>query len=579
MQQDWPSDHSLRFSLCSLSDYPSKTHRKMASELKFNEKSSSNTSSSEVDLEKKRSLAEDFKGKGLNERRLEKEMGLVDDDGDGTTTRGLKQRHLSMIAWVCSLREMQQFAVRKGWLTLPLLTNFSPLSLLKSFVRIQKYINQKPVQLDSNRILLTQRPPSLCSNSLGGTIGTGLFVGLGSALSGAGPVSTLIGYMLMGAVVFFLMIALGEMSTLFPVNGGFVQFATRWIDPGCGFSCGWAYWFCYGITLPTEISASSLIIGYWDTNQVVPPAVWITILLILSIGVNIAGVRYFGEFEFWSVWRLHIIRRRGEWIWAGSVDFSLPSLSLLSDSRFALIKVWAIIVLIIVGIVLDLGGGPSGDRIGFRYWIDPGPMAQLFWTADPVTNQPMGGISGSLGRFLAFWQIFVNAAFSFAGTEIIGISLGEVENPRKSECCLCRRCVMRERDSSFSAKVTTRCRDASSRRADDQPFSPPSPLSTDVPKAIRRVFWRILLFYVLAIWVVGLIVPYNDPRLLTDTSDASASPFGESREEFKRKEVPLPDCPFSFSSVIAIDNAGIKVLPSIINGELNTGIWTSTSRT
>lgn len=55
-------------------------------------------------------------------------------------------------------------------------------------------------------------------------------------------------------------------------------------------------------------------------------------------------------------------------------------------------------------------------------------MAQLFWTADPVTNQPMGGISGSLGRFLAFWQIFVNAAFSFAGTEIIGISLGEVEN-------------------------------------------------------------------------------------------------------------------------------------------------------
>jgi len=70
----------------------------MASELKFNEKSSSNTSSSEVDLEKKRSLAEDFKGKGLNERRLEKEMGLVDDDGDGTTTRGLKQRHLSMIA-------------------------------------------------------------------------------------------------------------------------------------------------------------------------------------------------------------------------------------------------------------------------------------------------------------------------------------------------------------------------------------------------------------------------------------------------------------------------------------------------
>lgn len=66
----------------------------------------------------------------------------------------------------------------------------------------------------------------------------------------------------------------------------------------------------------------------------------------------------------------------------------------------------------------------------------------------------------------------------------------------------------------------------------------------NVPKAIRRVFWRILLFYVLSIFVVGLVVPYNDPRLLKGGSDASASPF-----------------------VIAIDNAKIKVLPSIINGK------------
>lgn len=79
-------------------------------------------------------------------------------------------------------------------------------------------------------------------------------------------------------------------------------------------------------------------------------------------------------------------------------------------------------------------------------------------------------------------RIFVNAAFSFAGTEIIGVALSEVQNPRKN-----------------------------------------------VPKAIARVFWRILLFYVLAIFVVGLIVPYNDPRLLTESSDASASPFGESK--------------------------------------------------
>ena len=60
-----------------------------------------------------------------------------------------------------------------------------------------------------------------------------------------------------------------------------------------------------------------------------------------------------------------------------------------------------IVGLIILGIVLDLGGGPSHDRIGFRYWKHPGPFNQL------------NGISGAEGRFLAFWATFINAAFSF----------------------------------------------------------------------------------------------------------------------------------------------------------------------
>ncbi len=73
-----------------------------------------------------------------------------------------------------------------------------------------------------------------------------------------------------------------------------------------------------------------------------------------------------------------------------------------------------------------------------------------------------------------------------------------------------------------------------------------------MPKAIKRVFWRILLFYVLAIFMVGLVVPYTDPRLLNGSSDASASPF-----------------------VLAISNSGIRVLPHIVNAVLLVTTWSA----
>ena len=66
--------------------------------------------------------------------------------------------------------------------------------------------------------------------------------------------------------------------------------------------------------------------------------------------------------------------------------------------------------MIVLGIILDLGGGPSHDRIGFRYWKNPGPFVQF------------SGISGSTGRFLGCWAVMTQAAFSFVGTEIVAVS-------------------------------------------------------------------------------------------------------------------------------------------------------------
>ncbi|TDL19138.1 amino acid permease [Rickenella mellea] len=283
--------------------------------------------------------------------------------------------------------------------------------------------------------------------AIGGTIGTGLFVGSGEALHNGGPVGLLLGYCIMGAVVYSMMVALGEMATLFPVSGSFTHYASRWLDPALGFAVGYNYWYSYAITLPTEITAAAIVISYWD--QTTTPAAWISIFLFVIIFINLCGVRYYGEAEFW----------------------------------FSLIKVTTIVGLIILGIILDLGGGPSHDRIGFRYWKNPGAFNQL------------NGIPGAKGRFLAFWATFINAAFSFLGTEIVALAAAEAENPRRN-----------------------------------------------VPKAIRRVFYRILLFYIGGVIVIGWLVAYNDPRLLGGTGTASSSPF-----------------------VIAIKNANIKALPSIVN--------------
>ena len=98
--------------------------------------------------------------------------------------------------------------------------------------------------------------------------------------------------------------------------------------------------------------------------------------------------------------------------------------------------------------------------------------------------------------FKGVCSVFVTAAFAFAGTELVGLAAAETANPRKS-----------------------------------------------LPTAIKQVFWRITLFYIVSLTIIGLLVPYDEPRLVGQSSaDAKASPF-----------------------VIAIENAGIKVLPSIMN--------------
>ncbi|KAK4073546.1 uncharacterized protein Triagg1_5372 [Trichoderma aggressivum f. europaeum] len=282
--------------------------------------------------------------------------------------------------------------------------------------------------------------------AIGGTIGTGLFVGIGGGLAQAGPLSLLLGYSITSVFIFSMMRCLGEMTTWIPLPGATPRFCSRFVDEALGFAVGWNQWYNCAITVCAEISAAAAVIQFW--NDTISPAVWISIIIVLIFIFNLIDVGVFGEVEF----------------------------------VFSCIKIVTLVGLLILSLVIDLGGGPTHDRLGFRYWNHPGAMVEYI-------------TSGDLGRFLGLFNAIVNAVFAFAGIEMIAVAAGETENPRKN-----------------------------------------------IPKAVNRLFWRILFFYVLGTLAIGVLVPYTDDRLLNGGAGVASSPW-----------------------VIGITRAGIKVLPHIIN--------------
>lgn len=266
--------------------------------------------------------------------------------------------------------------------------------------------------------------------ALGGTIGTGLFIGTGSALQDAGPAGALIGYVFMATIVYSLAQSIGEMATYIPITGSFTVFCSRFVSPALGASVGWMYWFSWAITFAIELSVVGQIIAFWTTK--VPNAGWIGIFFVIFTALNFFPVKVYGEIEFWA----------------------------------ASIKVIAVVGWIIYALCMVCGAGKTGP-VGFRYWHHPGPWGPGIL----VSNQ--GG-----GRFLGWLSALVNAAFTYQGTELVGITAGESANPRKT-----------------------------------------------VPRAINRVFFRIAIFYVGSIFFMGLLVPFTDASFSSTSSYISASPF------------------------------------------------------
>lgn len=302
--------------------------------------------------------------------------------------------------------------------------------------------------------------------ALGGSIGTGLFVGTSSTLHECGPAGLFISYIIISSVVYPIMNAIGEMVCFLPGNGhdsaGSVShLVRRYIDESLAFATGWNYYYCFVILVAAECTAASGVVEYWTTA--VSSGVWITIFLAVIISLNMCAVKYFGETEFW----------------------------------FASIKIFCILGLLIVSFILFWGGGPDHDRLGFRYWKHPGGFAHH------VTG-------GSLGSFLDIYTGIIKGGFAFIlGPELVALTSSECMDQRRN-----------------------------------------------IAKASKKFIWRLMFFYIMGTLAIGVIVASNDPTLANalaqDKAGAGSSPF-----------------------VIGIQNAGIKVLPDIINACILTSAWSS----
>ena len=248
--------------------------------------------------------------------------------------------------------------------------------------------------------------------SLGGVIGTGLFLNAGYTINQAGPGGAILGYLFGGLILYMVMVCLGELAVYMPVTGSFQTYATRFISPSAGFSLGWMYFVGSAATAGVEFTAAGILMQHWFPDIAV--WIWCAVFMVVLFAINALTTKAFAEAEFW----------------------------------LAGIKVVAVVLFIIIGILAIFGIIPLEER------------------ATPyVSNLAPSGLFPA-GIAIVFVTM-MNVIFSYQGSELVGIAAGETENPEKN-----------------------------------------------IPKSIRTIIFRIIVFYIASIIVLSAIFPAAELGLL-----------------------------------------------------------------
>ena len=211
--------------------------------------------------------------------------------------------------------------------------------------------------------------------SLGGAIGTGLFLGSGEVIAQTGPVAAIIAYILGGLIAYMVMLCLGELAVHMPVAGSFGAYAQKYIGPGTGYMISWVYWLTWTATLGTEFTAAALLMQEWFPH--ISMWVWTIIFAITIFALNLSSTRIFAESEFW----------------------------------LALVKVVTVVAFIILGLLAIFSlipfhgaeSAPLFHNLTAQGWFPQG-LVPIFTT-----------------------MLIVN--FAFSGTELIGVAAGETKDP------------------------------------------------------------------------------------------------------------------------------------------------------
>src|SRR5215472_11731630 len=261
---------------------------------------------------------------------------------------------------------------------------------------------------------LTERQLSMIA--IGGAIGVGLFLGSNVTISQAGP-SVILTYVLGAVIALIMAYALAEMAVIHPVAGSFGIYAERYLNPWAGFAVRATYGIIQIIAVGAEVTAVAIYFQYWFPNT--PQWLWVVVVSVGVVAINAANVGNFGEFEYW----------------------------------FALVKVIAIIVFVVVGIALITGLSPR-PALGFRNLTANGGFLPY-------------GLRG-------MWLALTLALSSYMGVEVLAVTAGEARRPEQA-----------------------------------------------IPRAMRTMVFRLILFYVLAITVMVTMTPWNQ----TGDGTLGSSPF------------------------------------------------------